>query len=78
MKNIYRYSCGEGKLDFVMLHGWGLNSNVWCYIINRFGSHFRLHLFDIPGYGFSQSQESLTLSKISETVFKKRRHRQYD
>lgn len=71
MKNLYRYSCGEGKLDFVMLHGWGMNSNAWRYIINRFGSHFRLHLFDLPGYGLSQSEESFTLPEISETVLKK-------
>ncbi|WP_407079044.1 alpha/beta fold hydrolase [Candidatus Williamhamiltonella defendens] len=53
-----------------MLHGWGLNSNVWCYIINRFGSHFRLHLFDIPGYNFSQGQESFTFLKYQKRSFK--------
>lgn len=73
MNNLYRYRCGEygeEKFDFVMLHGWGMNANVWRYIINRFSSHFRLHLFDLPGYGRRQSERAFTLSEISEILLK--------
>ena len=37
-----------------LLHGWGLNAEVWQSIIPRLSAHYRLHLLDLPGYGRSQ------------------------
>ncbi|NHX33796.1 alpha/beta fold hydrolase, partial [Escherichia coli] len=54
MAKLYWQTVGEGKQDLVLLHGWGLNAQVWQTIIPRIASHFRVHLVDLPGYGRSQ------------------------
>lgn len=44
---------GAGS-DLVLLHGWGLNGAVWHAITPLLETSFRLHLVDLPGFGFSQ------------------------
>lgn len=51
MKQLYWNICGEGDRDLVLLHGWGLNAEVWHCIIDRLSPHFRLHLVDLPVMG---------------------------
>jgi len=41
-------------VDLVLLHGWGLNGAVWHAITPMLESCFRLHLVDLPGFGFSR------------------------
>ncbi|MDP5255230.1 MULTISPECIES: pimeloyl-ACP methyl ester esterase BioH [unclassified Vibrio] len=43
---------GQGP-DLVLLHGWGMNAEVWSEIALPLSRHFRVHLVDLPGYGFS-------------------------
>jgi len=43
---------GDGP-DLVLLHGWGLNSACWQSIVPLLAGHYRLHLVDLPGFGFS-------------------------
>ncbi len=33
----------------MLLHGWGLNAQVWDCITPQLASHFTLHLVDLPG-----------------------------
>ncbi|MCX8961927.1 pimeloyl-[acyl-carrier protein] methyl ester esterase [Erwinia psidii] len=54
MTQLYWQTIGSGDRDLVMLHGWGLNAEVWHNTINRLSPHFRLHLVDLPGYGRSR------------------------
>ena len=65
MTSLYWHTCGEGKRDLVLLHGWGLNAEVWQSIIPRFSAHYRLHLVDLPGYGRSQHFGALTLEQMA-------------
>lgn len=65
-KNLYVEVIGEGP-DLVLLHGWGLNSACWQGIVPLLSQHYRLHLIDLPGFGFSydlftqsQSLEDIT------------------
>ncbi|MGB7800423.1 pimeloyl-ACP methyl ester esterase BioH [Buttiauxella sp.] len=68
MSKLWWQTKGEGKDDLVLLHGWGLNAEVWHYICEELSSHFRLHLVDLPGYGRSQDFGALTLEEMAETV----------
>jgi pimeloyl-[acyl-carrier protein] methyl ester esterase len=43
-------SCGP---DLVLLHGWAMHSGVWRSVRDHLAEHFRLHLVDLPGHGFS-------------------------
>ncbi|SUB14653.1 Pimelyl-[acyl-carrier protein] methyl ester esterase [Pantoea agglomerans] len=65
MTSLYWHTCGEGKRDLVLLHGWGLNAEVWQSIIPRLSAHYRLHLVDLPGYGRSQHFGALTLEQMA-------------
>ncbi|MCT4705015.1 pimeloyl-ACP methyl ester esterase BioH [Enterobacteriaceae bacterium H16N7] len=68
MSKLWWQTKGEGKVDLVLLHGWGLNAEVWHYIVEELGSQFRLHLVDLPGYGRSQGFGALTLEEMAELV----------
>lgn len=37
----------QGSRDLVLLHGWGLNSEVWNSIELRLAPHFRIHKVDL-------------------------------
>ena len=39
--------------DLVMVHGWGMNRQVWEPVASALAAHFRLHLLDLPGHGAS-------------------------
>ena len=60
---------GEGP-DLVLLHGWGLNSACWQGIIPLLSAHYRLHLIDLPGCGFSYNQytDSQSLAQITAAL----------
>ncbi|MDV6317224.1 pimeloyl-ACP methyl ester esterase BioH [Idiomarina sp. HP20-50] len=44
--------CGTGT-PFVVLHGWGMNANIWQPIVPELSEHFQLHCVDLPGFGDS-------------------------
>nr|WP_282557944.1 pimeloyl-ACP methyl ester esterase BioH [Providencia burhodogranariea] len=69
MAQLYWETIGEGSQDLVLLHGWGLNSDVWRSIIPRVASHFRLHLVDLPGYGRSQGFDAMDVQSMADTVW---------
>ncbi len=71
MNKLYWQTMGEGKTHLVLLHGWGLNAEVWQSLIPRLSSHFTLHLVDLPGYGRSQGFPVLTLKEMADIVFAK-------
>lgn len=71
MSELWWQTKGEGKDDLVLLHGWGLNAGVWHNIEAELGSHFLLHLVDLPGYGRSKGFGSLTLEKMADIVMTK-------
>lgn len=54
--------------DLVMLHGWAMHSGIWSGVRERLAQHFRLHLVDFPGHGFSPVCEPGTLEYLVELV----------
>lgn len=68
MSTLWWQTEGEGKIDLVLLHGWGLNAEVWHNIIPELSTHFRLHLVDLPGYGRSTGFAALTLAEMADRV----------
>lgn len=68
MNTLYWQTFGEGDRDLVLLHGWGLNAEVWRYTAERLAPHFRLHLVDLPGYGRSQGFGPMTLDAMADCV----------
>ncbi|EOW6771226.1 pimeloyl-ACP methyl ester esterase BioH [Cronobacter muytjensii] len=68
MNDIWWQTTGEGNCHLVLLHGWGLNAEVWRCISQELSSHFTLHLVDLPGYGRSQGFGALTLDEMARLV----------
>lgn len=71
MNDIWWQTTGEGNCHLVLLHGWGLNANVWDCITPELATHFTLHLVDLPGYGRSGGFGALTLEEMAQQVVAK-------
>ena len=68
MNDIWWQTRGEGSCHLVLLHGWGLNAEVWHCISEELSSHFTLHLIDLPGFGRSQGFGAMTLEEMADRV----------
>jgi pimeloyl-[acyl-carrier protein] methyl ester esterase len=68
MSDIWWQTKGEGDSHLVLLHGWGLNAQVWDCITAELSSHFTLHLVDLPGYGRSRGFGAQTLAQMAQCV----------
>ncbi len=55
--SLYVESMGTGP-DLVLLHGWAMHGGTWGGVRERLARHFRLHLVDLPGHGFSRESDS--------------------
>ncbi|WP_432699627.1 pimeloyl-ACP methyl ester esterase BioH [Kluyvera cryocrescens] len=71
MNDIWWQTTGEGNCHLVLLHGWGLNAQVWDGITPELGAHFTLHLVDLPGYGRSVGFGALSLEEMAQKVLEK-------
>lgn len=68
MKDIWWQTIGEGNCHLVLLHGWGLNAEVWDCITPELSAHFTVHLVDLPGYGRSVGFGALSLEEMAEQL----------
>lgn len=59
---------GKGKKNIVLLHGWGLNSQIWKYMPLKNNKHFKFHLIDLPGYGKNHNFSSLSIDDTIEAI----------
>ncbi|WP_380270426.1 pimeloyl-ACP methyl ester esterase BioH [Klebsiella pneumoniae] len=66
MNDIWWQTIGEGDCHLVLLHGWGLNAQVWDCITPQLASHFTLHLVDLPGYGRSGGFGAMSLEAMAQ------------
>lgn len=61
VENVWLESSGTGA-DIVVLHGWGLNANIWTPILAPLQQLGRVTRIDLPGYGDSAWPASLPLT----------------
>lgn len=54
--------------DLVLIHGWGMNGAVWQQTVETLSAHFRVHVVDLPGYGYSVDCRAGDLAEIAEQV----------
>jgi len=50
--SLFTQTTGEGP-ELVLLHGWGMNGDVWEGILPTLSKHFRTTIVDLPGHGRS-------------------------
>lgn len=68
MKTLWWQTAGTGNCHLVLLHGWGLNAEVWHCISEELSSHFTLHLVDLPGFGRSRGYGAMSLDEMAQQV----------
>lgn len=68
MNNLWWQTVGTGNCHLVLLHGWGLNAEVWRCISEELASQFTLHLVDLPGFGRSRDFGAMPLADMAEQV----------
>ncbi|MBV0933441.1 pimeloyl-ACP methyl ester esterase BioH [Marinobacterium weihaiense] len=54
---------GSGP-DLVLLHGWGLSSNIWGDFADRLAERYRVTLIDLPGLGRSAPAGDMSLDAV--------------
>ena len=61
--------CGTGT-PIVVLHGWGMNSNIWQPVVPALSEHFQLYCVDLPGFGDSvwSSENEVSLEIFIEQI----------
>lgn len=62
--SLYVESTGSGP-DLVLLHGWAMHGGMWGSILRPLARHFRLHIVDLPGHGFSRERASACTSGLA-------------
>lgn len=60
-------SRGNGP-DLVLLHGWAMHSGIWGEAGEQLARHFRLHLVDLPGHGYSAACGGGALQHMVEMI----------
>ena len=62
-------SFGEGA-DVILVHGTPTNSSIWSDALESLQKVYRVHLFDLPGYGASEQFESqdVRLRSFAQTL----------
>jgi len=68
MNNLWWQPGGTGNCHLVLLHGWGLNAEVWRCVSEELASQFTLHLVDLPGYGRSRGFGAMSLDEMAQQV----------
>ena len=71
MNNLWWQTTGTGNVDLVLLHGWGLNAEVWHCIQEELASQFTLHLVDLPGFGRSHGFGAIPLEEMAQLVLER-------
>lgn len=64
---LFTQSTGTGR-DLVLLHGWGMNGDVWEGVVPALAENFRVTTVDLPGHGRSALRSEFTFAAITEQV----------
>lgn len=65
---LYTHSQGDGP-ELVLVHGWGLNGDVWDELAAELAACYRVTVVDLPGYGRSPLLNgSYSLEHLAESL----------
>ena len=64
---LYWQVAGTGQ-NVVLLHGWGMNGAVWQQSADKLSQYCRVHVVDLPGYGYSSERVELELDTIAKAI----------
>ncbi len=65
--NVWHETRGSGP-DLVLLHGWGLSSDIWDGFSDRLAERYRVTVIDLPGLGRSAPAGDMSLDEVVEAL----------
>jgi pimeloyl-[acyl-carrier protein] methyl ester esterase len=60
---LYHQTTGQGP-NIVLLHGWGVHSGIWQFIVANLTKDFAVTLVDLPGFGRSDVIPDYSMAEI--------------
>ncbi|MEI8594438.1 pimeloyl-ACP methyl ester esterase BioH [Photobacterium sp. Hal280] len=54
--------------DLVLIHGWGMNGAVWQHLVPQLAAHYRVHVVDMPGYGYSAGVKAQSVEAMAQAL----------
>lgn len=61
---------GSGQ-DLVLVHGWGVSSEIWRSMAGNLSQRYCVHLVDLPGFGHAPDISGYSLEAIADTLLEK-------
>lgn len=61
---------GSGKRNIILLHGWGLNKEIWNNLNIEKKENICFHIVDLPGYGCNRNLEFNSSEEIENILWK--------
>ncbi|CAL4325131.1 Pimeloyl-[acyl-carrier protein] methyl ester esterase [Buchnera aphidicola (Thelaxes suberi)] len=69
MQKLYVKKIGTGRVNLILIHGWGYNSNIWFKINQILNKNFLIHLVDLPGYGNNNNIQSANIYDTIDILY---------
>lgn len=69
MKKFYWRTVGNGKINIILLNGWGLDSKIWFFVIQKLNKIFTFHLIDLPGIGVNKHIFPIKINEINSLLY---------
>ena len=60
-------SHGSGP-DLVLVHGWAMHGGIFAPLLAALAQHFRVHLVDLPGHGFSRDEAHFDVADSARRI----------
>jgi pimeloyl-[acyl-carrier protein] methyl ester esterase len=58
---------GQGP-DLVLIHGWAMHGGIFSPLLVALAPHFRVHLVDLPGHGFSRDEVRFDVADAARRI----------
>lgn len=65
MEKLHWSTYGNGNINLIFIHGWGMNSQIWNTVLAYFCNYFKCYLIDLPGFG---KNKNFPLIKIKDII----------
>tara|TARA_B100002019_G_scaffold291710_1_gene312686 strand:+ start:380 stop:2023 length:1644 start_codon:yes stop_codon:yes gene_type:complete len=58
----------EESPSLLLIHGWGLDHNIWGDCVVSFSDTFNIFILDLPGHGFSKNNDEKSMEKYIQSL----------
>jgi len=59
---------GDKGDSILLIHGWGVNSEIWVSLVDQLKKFFKIYIIDLPGMGQSSTISPYTLENLAKEI----------